>query len=70
MQGVDEAELLDHRQRSTVPQLDRTGSDPDRPGRRRGEREDNSRGRAGDAGVEVVLGKPVPGVAEPFGLLG
>ena len=70
VQGVDQAELLDRRQGGAVAELHGAGSDPDRPGRRGGQGQDD-RGRGpGHAGVEVVLGVPVPRVAESLGVLG
>ena len=70
MQGVDEAELLDRRQRGTMAELDRARADPDGGRGGRGQREHDRRGGAGHAGVEMVLGQPVPGVAESLGLPG
>jgi flavin reductase (DIM6/NTAB) family NADH-FMN oxidoreductase RutF len=70
VQRIDEAELLDRGQRRPVAHLDRARPDPDRRGRGRGQREHDGRGGAGDAGVEVVLGEPVPGVAKTLRGLG
>jgi len=67
IQGIDQAELLNGGQGGAVPHLDRAGSDPDRRGRGGRQGQDDGRGGSGDAGVEVVLGKPVPGVAEALG---
>jgi hypothetical protein len=70
VQGVEQAELLDGGQGGTVPHLHRPGAEPDRGRRGRGQRQHHGRGGAGHPGVEMVLGEPVAGVAEPFGLLG
>ena len=70
VQRVDQAELLDRGQRGAVAELDRAGAEPDRGGGGGGQREHHRGGGAGDAGVEVVLGEPVAGVAEALGLLG
>jgi len=70
VQGVDEAEFLHGGQRGAVTHLDRAGSDPDRRGRGGGQGQDNGRGGPGEARVEMVLGEPVPGVAEALGRLG
>ena len=69
VQRVDQAELLDRGQGGAVAHLDRTRSDPDRRGRGGGQGQYDGRRGAGDAGVEVVLGEPVPGVAEALGRL-
>src|SRR6185437_10541159 len=65
---VEQTELLDGGQRGTVPHLHRAGTEPDGRGGGRGEGERDGRRGARDAGVEVVLGEPVAGVAETFGL--
>ena len=70
VQGVEQAELLDCGQRGAVPHLHRTGAEPDRRRGFGGQGQDDRRGGAGHAGIEVMLGEPVAGVAEPFGLLG
>ena len=70
VQGVEQAELLDGGQRGAVPHLHRPGAEPDRRRRGGGQRQHHGRGGAGHARVEMVLGEPVAGVAEPFGLLG
>ena len=65
---VEQAELLDDRQRGAVPHLHRAGTEPYRRRGGRGQGEHHGRGRARDARVEVVLGDPVAGVAERLGL--
>ena len=70
MQRVDQAELLDHRQRGAVAELHGAGADPDRRGSGGSQRQHDGGGGSGDAGVEVMLGEPVAGVAEALGLLG
>ncbi|GAA2647080.1 hypothetical protein GCM10010425_66350 [Streptomyces spororaveus] len=70
MQRVDQAELLDRRQRGAVPELHRAGAEPDGRGRGGGQREHDRRGGPGDPRIEVVLGEPVAGIAELLGLPG
>ncbi len=68
--GVEQREVLHQRQHRAVPGLQRRGAQPDGPGPRGHQRQDD-RGRDADhPGVEVVLGHPVAGVAEGLGLLG
>ena len=68
--GIEQAELLVRGQGGAVPHLDRPGAEPDRGRRGGGQRQHHSGEVATTTGVEVVLSEPVPGVAEPFGLLG
>jgi hypothetical protein len=61
---VEQAELLDHGQRCPVSHLDPPRPDPDRL-RGPGQQSDDDRWRcAGHAGIEVMLGHPIPLVPE------
>ena len=69
VERVDDAELLDDRQRRVVAELHRAGPDAYvlcRPG---DEAHDEGGCGPGDAGVEMVLGDPVPRVPGGFGAL-
>ncbi len=70
MDGVEDAELLDDRERGVVPHQDCSRADPQRAGGVGDQCDEQRRRRAGDAGVEVVLGHPVAPVAGGLGSLG
>ena len=70
VQRVEDAELLDDRQRRVVAHLHGAGADPDALGGGGDEGDDQRRRRAGDARVEVVLGDPVAAVAGGLGAPG
>jgi hypothetical protein len=70
VQRVEQSELLDRGQGGAMPHLHRPGAEPDRRRRGGGQSQHHGRGGAGDTGVEMMLGEPAAGVAEPFGLLG
>ena len=65
----DRAECLRHLQRLVVAEDRRGRADADPLGRARDDAEQRVRGGARDAGVQVVLGQPVPAVAESLGAL-
>jgi hypothetical protein len=70
VEGVEQAELLDHRQRGVVAHEHRSRPDPDPLGGR-GHQPDHQRGRGpGHSRVEVVLGHPVAAVARGLAATG
>ena len=70
VERVEEAELLDDRQRGVVAHQHGARADPDALGRRRHQADDQRRSGAGHARVEVVLGHPVAAVAGGLGAPG
>ena len=69
MQRGDDTGGFDDLQRRVVADDRRSGADPDARGRGGDRGEQDVRGGAGDTRIQVVLGEPVPGVAELFGAL-
>ena len=70
MERVDDPELLDDRQGRVVPELDDAGADPHTTGRA-GDEADHQGGRgARHPRVEMMLGDPVPAIAQRLALPG
>ena len=70
IEGFERAELLGDLERGVVGEHDAAGADADRGGVVGDIGDENGGGGGGDAGDVVVLGEPVAGVAEAFGVLG
>jgi hypothetical protein len=70
VQVRQQPELLRHDQRRVVAEQHRAGADPDVLGGRGDGRDQHGGRRRGDTGRQVVLGQPVPAVAQPFGVPG
>jgi len=70
VQVRQQAELLRHDQRRVVAEQHRARADPDVLGGRGDSGDEHGGRRRGDTGREVVLGQPVPAVAQPFGVPG
>jgi len=69
VQGLEHAELLGDHERCVVGQHDTAGADADVSRGRGGGTDENGRGAARVAGHAVVLGDPVPVVAQLVGQL-
>jgi hypothetical protein len=67
MQGLQDFEGLRHLERGVIREHDPARADPDPPGRAGDVADHDLRRGARDGGQVVVLGQPVPFVAEPVG---